>query len=107
MRQYLASINLETALPIDFEVDYNKSAQHAIDLDIYNEQNSFYLIRLTNPSASQSSVRTAYIDDMIQRILSKRLTAYVREELGLDYAPEAYSAQQDQEQLPIGLLKRK
>ena len=34
---------------------------------------------------------------MIQRILSKRLTAYIREELGLDYAPEAYSAQQDQE----------
>ncbi|AIS56906.1 insulinase family protein [Vibrio coralliilyticus] len=97
LRQYLASINLETAEPMDFEVGYNQNVESVIDLDIYNEQNSFYLIRLTNPSASQSSVRNAYIDDMIQRILSKRLTAYIREELGLDYAPEAYSAQQDQE----------
>ncbi len=37
------------------------------------------------------------MDDMLQRVLSERLTAYVREELGLDYAPYVYSVSQDSE----------
>ncbi|WP_394145172.1 M16 family metallopeptidase [Vibrio atypicus] len=97
LRHFIASIPLESEEKPSFKVAYNLDPQARIDMPEYNEQNSIYLVRVTNPQAQTSSAKTAFIDDMIQRLLSKRLTSYVREELGLDYAPDAYSVAHDQE----------
>ncbi|UUM32872.1 M16 family metallopeptidase [Vibrio japonicus] len=97
LRQYIASIPLEKATAPNYQVAYNVNPKHNIDLPEHNEQNSLYLVRVTNSNASQPSVRTVFMDDMLQRILFKRLNEYVREELSLDYAPDAYGVNVDQE----------
>lgn len=94
---YIASIPLSTAPQSSYVAGYQSQPKPRIDLAVNNEQNSFYLLRAINSEADVSSVRNAFIDDMIQRLLSKKLNSYVREELSLDYAPDAYSASQDRE----------
>ncbi|MFB9217918.1 M16 family metallopeptidase [Vibrio sinaloensis] len=94
---YVASIPLDKASAPNYKVAYKAAPQTRVDLAEHNEQNSIYLLRVTNPSAQSTSAKTAFMDDMIQRLLAKKLTSYVREELGLDYAPDAYSASLDQE----------
>lgn len=97
LTHYIAAIPLKLAEANAYTAGYQLEPQPRIDLPVNNEQNSYYLLRMTNPTTKASSVRTAFIDDMIQRQLSKKLNSYVREELSLDYAPDAYSASQDRE----------
>lgn len=97
LTHFIASIPLAKAEAPDYQVAYQLEPKERIDLAIHNEQNGVYLLRVTNPAAQATSAKTAFMDDMIQRLLSKRLTSYVREELGLDYAPDAYSVALDQE----------
>ena len=97
LSHFIASIPLESAQAPDYQVAYQTKPEKRVDLAIHNEQSGVYLLRVTNPTAQMTSAKTAFIDDMIQRLLAKRLTSYVREELGLDYAPDAYSVSHDQE----------
>lgn len=97
LTHFIGSIPLQEAPQSSYVAGYQLQPKPRIDLPLNNEQNSFYLLRATNPNTVASSVRTAFIDDMIQRQLSKQLTSYVREELSLDYAPDAYSVSQDRE----------
>lgn len=97
LRQYVASMPLERAEKPNFQVAYNPLPESEIELPIYDEKNSLYLVRITNPNVSDTSVKTVFMDDMLQKLLFKRLNEYVREELSLDYAPDAYSVRQDQE----------
>ncbi|KGY10387.1 peptidase M16 [Vibrio sinaloensis] len=97
LKHFIASIPLEKVPAPSYQALYNQDWTPRVDLAIHNEQNGIYLLRVVNPNAQLSSAKTAFMDDMIQRLLSKRLTSYVREELGLDYAPDAYSVAADQE----------
>jgi len=97
LRFYVASIPLEAASDYAFSADYNLKPKSRIDMPIHNEPNSYYLVRVTNPSVANNDVESVFIDDMIQRLLSKRLTEYIREDLGLDYAPDNYVTAQDSE----------
>lgn len=97
LSHYIATIPLNNVPAPDYRVAYNTAPKARIDVAEHNEQNSIYLLRVTNPSAQSTSAKTAFMDDMIQRLLSRKLTRYVREELGLDYAPDAYSVALDQE----------
>lgn len=97
LRQYIASIPLEKAAAPNFQVAYNLNPKDKIALAEHDEQNSLYLVRVTNANVPQPSVKTVFMDDMLQRILFKRLNEYVREELSLDYAPYAYSVNVNQE----------
>lgn len=97
IKYYVGAIPLQQGQAAKLLADYQRSPKARVDMPIYNEENSFYLLRSTNPNASITTARLAFIDDMIQRLLAKRLNDYVREELGLDYAPDAYSASLDGE----------
>ncbi|MFM2586985.1 M16 family metallopeptidase [Vibrio sp. TBV020] len=97
LRFYIASIPLENAPSYTFDARYNLDPKPRIDLAIFNEPNTYYMVRVTNPDAKPSDVESVFIDDMIQRHLSKRLTEYIREDLGLDYAPDNYVTSQDGE----------
>ncbi|WP_295902497.1 pitrilysin family protein [uncultured Vibrio sp.] len=97
LRQYIASIPLETVPDRQFDVAYKDYQNERVDMSVNNEQSSAYLLRLTNPHTKPSDAKAVFIDDMVRRMLTQRLTAYVREELSLDYAPSAFSANQDSE----------
>ncbi|MGD8110084.1 M16 family metallopeptidase [Vibrio sp. TRT 17S01] len=97
LRTYAAAISFEPADIPSFNVAYIESPQSRIQMAVNNEKSTNYLLRVTNRSATPGSARLAFVDDLIQRLLVKRLDSYVREELGLDYAPTAFSASQDSE----------
>lgn len=94
---YIAGIPLTPAEKVSFDAGYKEPPKKRIDMAIYNEPNSYYILRVTNANTSSTTARTAFIDDMVQRLINKRLTSYVREELGLDYAPDNYATGQDQQ----------
>ncbi|KOO10006.1 hypothetical protein AKJ18_36470, partial [Vibrio xuii] len=85
LRQYIASMPLERTAKPNFQVAYNPAPESEIELPIYDEKSSLYLVRITNPNVSDTSVKTVFMDDMLQKLLFKRLNEYVREELSLDY----------------------
>ncbi|KOO09124.1 M16 family metallopeptidase [Vibrio hepatarius] len=97
LRHYIASIPLDEASAPSYKVAYNPEPKALVTVAENNEQNTLYTVSVINSDASAGTARTAFIDDMLQRVLSKRLNEYVREELGLDYAPDAYSVSRDQE----------
>ncbi|MEZ8805419.1 M16 family metallopeptidase [Vibrio atlanticus] len=97
VRQYVASLPLEAVESPNYEVAYKTDSEERIDVSINNEDSSQYLLRVISQQARDKTAKDVFMDDMLQRVLSSRLTAYVREELGLDYAPYVYSVAQDSE----------
>ncbi|WP_170961635.1 insulinase family protein [Vibrio genomosp. F6] len=97
LRQYVASIDLEKASKVDFNVAYQPQYQPRIEMDINNEKGSQYLLRVISTEPEVRSTKTIFMDDMLQRIITMRLTAYVREELSLDYAPFVMTLMEDSE----------
>ncbi|WP_135442268.1 M16 family metallopeptidase [Vibrio tasmaniensis] len=97
VRQYVASLPLEAVVSPDYQVAYSTDSKERIDISINNEDSSQYLLRIISQQAREKTAKDVFMDDMLQRVLSSRLTAYVREELGLDYAPFVYSVSQDSE----------
>ncbi|MFA0568506.1 M16 family metallopeptidase [Vibrio gallaecicus] len=97
VRQYIASIPLEAIEAPEFTVAYQKNALPRVDVNVNTEDSSQYFLRVMSDNHTSQSAKDVFMDDMLQRILSRRLTSYVREELSLDYAPYAFSAAQDSE----------
>ncbi|MGO2320705.1 MAG: M16 family metallopeptidase, partial [Vibrio toranzoniae] len=97
VRQYVASLPLEAVVSPDYQVAYSTNSKERMDISINNEDSSQYLLRVISQQARDKTAKDVFMDDMLQRVLSSRLTAYVREELGLDYAPYVYSVAQDSE----------
>ena len=97
VRQYVASLPLEAVVSPDYQVAYSTDSKERMDISINNEDSSQYLLRVISQQARDKTAKDVFMDDMLQRVLSSRLTAYVREELGLDYAPYVYSVAQDSE----------
>ncbi|MEZ9176358.1 M16 family metallopeptidase [Vibrio kanaloae] len=97
VRQYVASLPLEAVVSPDYQVAYSTDSKERMDISINNEDSSQYLLRIISQQARDKTAKDVFMDDMLQRVLSSRLTAYVREELGLDYAPYVYSVAQDSE----------
>lgn len=97
VRYYIGSIPLEPTTIPSFNPGYILEPQPRIDMAIYNEPNTYYIARFTNPQLPSSDLQSVFMDDMIQRLISKRLTEYIREDLGLDYAPDNYSTSIDGE----------
>ncbi|CDT51765.1 zinc protease [Vibrio coralliirubri] len=97
VRQYVASLPLEVAVSPDYQVAYSTDSKERMDISVNNEDSSQYLLRVISQQARDKTAKDVFMDDMLQRVLSSRLTAYVREELGLDYAPYVYSVAQDSE----------
>ncbi|MEZ9231250.1 M16 family metallopeptidase [Vibrio amylolyticus] len=97
LRKYIASIPLSKAQDKQFDIAYKDYQSERVDVSLNTEKSSYYLLRMTHPHMQPSSAKDIFIDEMVQRMLTQRLTAYVREELSLDYAPSAFSAIQDSE----------
>ncbi|MGF1752689.1 insulinase family protein [Vibrio makurazakiensis] len=97
VRQYIASLSLEAVESPNYQVAYNDKSKERIDVSINNEDSSQYLLRIISQQARDKTAKDVFMDDMLQRVLSSRLSAYVREELSLDYAPYVYSVAQDSE----------
>ncbi|RTZ17229.1 insulinase family protein [Vibrio aquaticus] len=97
VRHYIGSIPLEPAASPSFNPGYILEPKPRIDLAIYNEPNTYYIARFTNPQLPPSNLQSVFMDDMIQRLISKRLTEHIREDLGLDYAPDSYATSIDGE----------
>ena len=105
--QYVASIPLQEASIPDFSVPYKLPNKERIDLSVNTENSSEYILRVisdipaTETSNSQTEVgitaKEVFMTDLMQRILTTRLDAYVREELSLDYSPYNYGISQDGE----------
>ncbi|WP_260260339.1 M16 family metallopeptidase [Vibrio intestinalis] len=89
LRQYIASIPLEGVESHSPDVKYKSEFKPRIDLAIHNEKSTVYQLRTVNRHVDHRGAKTVFMDDIIQRMLNQQLTAYVREDLGLDYAPEA------------------
>jgi len=97
VRQYVASLPLEAVVSPHYKVAYSTDSKERMDISINNEDSSQYLLRVISQQARDKTAKDVFMDDMLQRVLSSRLTAYVREKLGLDYAPYVYSVAQDSE----------
>lgn len=105
--QYVASIPLQEASIPDFSVPYKLPNKERIDLSVNTENSSEYILRVISdiPAAEASNSQTkvgvtakeVFMTDLMQRILTTRLDAYVREELSLDYSPYNYWISQDGE----------
>ncbi|MCG9596952.1 insulinase family protein [Vibrio sp. Isolate25] len=90
VKNYISTIPLEAAKMPPYQVRYNARPDSKINLAINNEQNSRYRLRSINQSARAQDAKLTLVDKVVQRILARRLDAYVREELSLDYAPDSY-----------------
>jgi len=90
VKNYVATIPLEAATMPSYQVNFNDRSDSKVNLAINNEPNSRYLLRVINKSARPQDAKLSLVDEVIQRILVRRLDAYVREELSLDYAPDSY-----------------
>ena len=103
VRQYLASIPLEKTAAPDFNVAYKHPSKARIDLAVNSANSTEYMLRvIAEPSVNTGMVRgqTAkdiFMEDLLQRVLSTRLDAYIREDLSLDYSPYSYYVSQDGE----------
>ncbi|NOH95947.1 M16 family metallopeptidase [Vibrio sp. 99-70-13A1] len=95
VRQYIASLPLESTGTSDFTVAYQEDAVSRVEANVNTEDSSQYFLRVVSDRHAHQSAKDVFMDDMLQRILSRRLTSYVREELSLDYAPYAVAAAQD------------
>ncbi|MDK9739698.1 insulinase family protein [Vibrio sp. D404a] len=98
--QYVASIPLKESEIPEFSVAYRLNNQKRVDLSVNTEQSSEYILRVVSelpPSSQGDSAKEVFMSDLMQRILTTRLDAYVREELSLDYSPYAYAVSQDGE----------
>lgn len=89
LRQYIASIPLEAGNPQPFSAKYKSEFEPHIDLAVNNEKSTIYSARFIHKDVRLNSAKSVFIDDIIQRMLNNRLSEYVREDLGLDYAPSA------------------
>ncbi|NOI28092.1 M16 family metallopeptidase [Vibrio coralliilyticus] len=90
VKNYVSTIPLEAATMPSYQVNYNERPDSKVNLAINNEQNSRYTLRAINKSARPQDAKLVLVDKVIQRILARRLDAYVREELSLDYAPDNF-----------------
>ncbi|WP_394246560.1 M16 family metallopeptidase [Vibrio profundi] len=97
LRQYVASVPLTPAEIPEFDVAYRPTYQDKIDVSINNEDSSQYLLRVIADAKGGKTAKDVFMDDMLQRVITTRLSAYIREELSLDYAPFAFSVSQDSE----------
>lgn len=105
--QYVASIPLQEASIPDFSVPYKLPNKERIDLSVNTENSSEYILRVISDipvaetSNSQPEVgvtaKEVFMTDLMQRILTARLDAYIREELSLVYSPYNYWISQDSE----------
>lgn len=105
--QYVASIPLQEASIPDFSVPYKLPNKERIDLSVNTANSSEYMLRVISDipaveiSNSQPKVgvtaKEVFMADLMQRILTTRLDAYVREELSLDYSPYNYWISKDSE----------
>lgn len=105
--QYVASIPLQEASIPDFSVPYKLPNKERVDIAANTEQSSEYILRviskvpaadLSNPPTGVGvSAKEVFMTDLMQRILTTRLDAYIREELSLDYSPYTYWISQDGE----------
>ncbi|MER2496364.1 insulinase family protein [Vibrio neptunius] len=90
VKNFVATISQEEAPMPSYRVTYNDRPDSKVNLAINDEQNSRYRLRAINKSARAQDAKLVLVDKVIQRILARRLDAYVREELSLDYAPDSY-----------------
>ncbi len=101
LRQYLANIRLGAAKKTNYAVTYKSDSVPSITMAVNTEQSSHYISQfIAAQGLEDHSTKSIFIQDMLQRIVSKRLMHYVREELSLDYAPYALMVNADSEFKP-------
>jgi zinc protease len=88
LRQYVASIQFVNSEPVDYAAGYKEPFKPSFTMAVNTENNSHYIAHfIANKADEKQSAKSLFMEDMLQRIVSKRLMSYVREELSLDYAP--------------------
>ncbi|MBH9738369.1 M16 family metallopeptidase [Vibrio navarrensis] len=97
LRQYVASIELQDADPVDFSVKYRLDAKAYQSLNEGAESSSMHLVRLWNPQGEAKQGRAVFAEDMLQRISTSRVLKQLREEASLDYSPNVTSIALDNE----------
>ncbi|MDD9175062.1 insulinase family protein [Aliivibrio finisterrensis] len=105
LRQYIASMKLSSADKTDYALTYKSDPVLSMTMAVNTEQNSHYLAQfISEQSIENKSAKSIFMEDMLQRIISKRVMHYVREELSLDYAPYAVMVNADSEFKPHWLI---
>lgn len=97
LRTYVASLTFSSAPEVDYRIDYRADFQPRIDMAINDEKSSAYLARVISNDPEHKSATTIFMDDMLWRVANRRMVSQVREQLGLDYAPNAFSVSADSE----------
>lgn len=97
LRQYVASIQLQDAEPIDFSVKYRQDSKVYQSLNEGAEASSMYVVRLWNPQGEVKVGKAVFAEDMLQRISTSRVLKQLREEASLDYSPNVTSIALDNE----------
>ncbi|MBB1313264.1 pitrilysin family protein [Aliivibrio sp. SR45-2] len=88
LRQYVASIQFVNSEPVDYAAGYKEPFKPSFTMAVNTENNSHYIAHfIANKADENQLAKSLFMEDMLQRIVSKRLMSYVREELSLDYAP--------------------
>lgn len=105
LRQYVASMKLGSANKTDYSLTYKSGSVPRMTMAINTEQNSHYIVQfIAEQGVVNKSAKSIFMEDMLQRIISKRVMYYVREELSLDYAPYAVMVNADSEFKPHWII---
>jgi zinc protease len=96
LRQYVGSLQFDAGSTPDFSVGYRDPIQARLELPINNHANTQYFVRMIAPVRT-ADAKTVFMDDLLMRIVNKRLTAVVRENQSLDYSPFAMAVNSDSE----------
>lgn len=78
LRQYVGSLQFDAGSTPDFSVGYRDPIQARLELPINNHANTQYFVRMIAPVRT-ADAKTVFMDDLLMRIVNKRLTAVVRE----------------------------
>ncbi len=92
----MGSLQFDAGSTPDFSVGYRDPIQARLELPINNHANTQYFVRMIAPVRT-ADAKTVFMDDLLMRIVNKRLTAVVRENQSLDYSPFAMAVNSDSE----------
>ncbi|GAK85102.1 zinc protease insulinase family [Vibrio ponticus] len=105
--EQLAPLLVKYIAPIAFKLQpnnelnlgngYNLNPKPKLEVAAFNEDSVVVLKRIINASPQPRTAKATFAEDMLSKISNMRLYQQVREEAGLDYAPEMYPVIQDGE----------
>ncbi|MFW7525243.1 M16 family metallopeptidase [Vibrio ostreicida] len=90
LETYVTTLPLTTASLPSYRQAFSSRPDKKINLAIGDQNDAHYMLKLISNDVRAQDIQLALIDDVLEIIVQQHLDKVIREQLSLDYSPEAY-----------------